>query len=311
MTGEAPHTLLQRYGTAFAVSIVCHAIFFAGILRRMPAVGATPTVITITLRAGDGGAAGGAGGAGDGTTAAGGTGGAPAAGGDGGAPPHTELAAAAVDPAPPRPATESGASHELPAPQRPTMNKSQSRSRADRTRTLPHDAPRIAPPAESGRARVDEPAVASADGRTHDADAVAADSSASRGDGIAGGADTTGTGAGHGEGVARGAGAGDGSGSGIGGDLRARCLACPTPVYPSRARRQGWQGTVDVTLDVAADGKVETAQVGRSSGFSVLDTAAVEVARRSRFHVAEHTTGLHGVLRYRFVLQEPRAAKSF
>src|SRR5258705_5757480 len=52
-----PYTTLFR-STAFAVSMVCHAIFLAGILRRMPVVGATPTAITVTLRAGDGGVAG-------------------------------------------------------------------------------------------------------------------------------------------------------------------------------------------------------------------------------------------------------------
>lgn len=89
-------------------------------------------------------------------------------------------------------------------------------------------------------------------------------------------------------------------------DLRAWCRDCPTPDYPARARRQGWQGTVDVQLRVGRDGAVEHAEVGRSSGFAVLDAAAVTVARRSRFWVSSGE-GLRGQLRYRFVLEEAQA----
>ncbi len=77
-------------------------------------------------------------------------------------------------------------------------------------------------------------------------------------------------------------------------------------MYPSRARRLGWQGTVDVALQVGADGGVEDAQVGRSSGYAALDAAAVAVARRSRFHVTERS-GIRGSLRYRFVLEDAPA----
>jgi TonB family protein len=71
---------------------------------------------------------------------------------------------------------------------------------------------------------------------------------------------------------------------------------------PARADGQGWQGTVDVDVRVGGDGAVEEASVGRSSGFAALDTAAVTVARRSRFRVAGGTA-VSGQLRYRFVLE--------
>ena len=57
-------------------------------------------------------------------------------------------------------------------------------------------------------------------------------------------------------------------------------------------------------LHVGRDGAVEYASVGRSSGFAVLDSAAVTVARRSRFRVAEGAE-IHGQLRYRFILDGP------
>ncbi len=111
--------------------------------------------------------------------------------------------------------------------------------------------------------------------------------------------------AGNGSGSSEGDGSGNGEASGGGdgrGDLRASCASCPVPEYPARARRQGWQGTVDVQLRVGRDGLVEEASVGRSSGFAALDAAAVTVARRSRFRVAA-TTPINGQLRYRFVLE--------
>jgi TonB family protein len=105
----------------------------------------------------------------------------------------------------------------------------------------------------------------------------------------------------------RGAGAGNGGAGGgpPGGDgLRAFCRDCPAPTYPSRARRQGWQGTVDVALRIGGDGAVEGAEVGRSSGYPALDDCALAVARGSRFAVPEGGGGLRGELRYRFVLDE-------
>ena len=89
-----------------------------------------------------------------------------------------------------------------------------------------------------------------------------------------------------------------------GADLRPWCWTCPLPDYPARARREGWQGTVDVNLEVRRDGSVGGARVGRSSGFLALDTAAVAVARRSRFRLPVGQTGARGHLRYRFRLED-------
>ncbi len=125
--------------------------------------------------------------------------------------------------------------------------------------------------------------------------------------------DAGGGGDGPGEsGVAPGGGGAGGNGRGGGGadGLRAWCRSCPIPEYPPRARREGWQGTVDVELRVNGDGTVDQANVGRSSGFAVLDAAAVTVARRSRFRLPENGQGLRGQLRYRFVLEEAVAERA-
>ncbi|MBI1813890.1 MAG: energy transducer TonB [Deltaproteobacteria bacterium] len=94
-------------------------------------------------------------------------------------------------------------------------------------------------------------------------------------------------------------------GTGDGADQRAACISCPAPRYPLVARARGWAGTVHVGLSVLADGSVEDASVRRSSGYGVLDEAAMTVARRSRFTPPE-TRGLpaplHGRIEYRFEL---------
>jgi len=89
-------------------------------------------------------------------------------------------------------------------------------------------------------------------------------------------------------------------------DARAFCISCPEPAYPLIARARGWQGTVEVALLVRADGSVNGASLGRSSGYQALDDAALTVARRSRFHLPADgglPTPLRGRMEYRFVLR--------
>lgn len=65
----------------------------------------------------------------------------------------------------------------------------------------------------------------------------------------------------------------------------------PVPVYPPLARRRGWQGEVLLAIDVAATGVAGEPVVLRSSGFDLLDRAALEVARQWRI-VPERRNGV-------------------
>jgi protein TonB len=108
-----------------------------------------------------------------------------------------------------------------------------------------------------------------------------------------------------------GAGVGNGSGPGAGDgiDQRTYCVYCPEPHYPLLARTRGWQGSVDVGLVVLADGSVDAASLRRSSGYGVLDEAAIAVARRSRFKPPASSglrAPLHGRIEYRFELTNAR-----
>jgi len=52
--------------------------------------------------------------------------------------------------------------------------------------------------------------------------------------------------------------------------------------YPLIAQRQGWQGEVRIALTIRADGLLDNIRVSRSSGYPVLDDAAMESVRRIR-----------------------------
>lgn len=55
------------------------------------------------------------------------------------------------------------------------------------------------------------------------------------------------------------------------------------PQYPSASRRAGEQGTVLLELIVGPDGKPTEVNIARSSGYDLLDQAAVTAVRKWRF----------------------------
>ncbi len=61
-----------------------------------------------------------------------------------------------------------------------------------------------------------------------------------------------------------------------------------SPVYPHRSRQRGEQGTVVVSLTVTVSGKAEQVAVKKSSGYPLLDQAALAAIRKSRFRPALH-----------------------
>lgn len=59
------------------------------------------------------------------------------------------------------------------------------------------------------------------------------------------------------------------------------------PRYPFRARAGGQEGAVTVRVRVSAEGRMESAEVVRTSGFTALDEAAIGAINRARFAPAE------------------------
>lgn len=55
------------------------------------------------------------------------------------------------------------------------------------------------------------------------------------------------------------------------------------PVYPEQARRQGWEGRVVVRLEVLPSGVAGNISVDHSSGYKLLDEAAVQAVQEWRF----------------------------
>lgn len=65
--------------------------------------------------------------------------------------------------------------------------------------------------------------------------------------------------------------------------LGTRMISGSPPRYPVESRRKKEQGVVELLLTLAADGRVETIAVARSSGFARLDDAALSAVRRWRW----------------------------
>jgi periplasmic protein TonB len=56
--------------------------------------------------------------------------------------------------------------------------------------------------------------------------------------------------------------------------------------YPEQARREGQEGRPQVKLCIGANGKLISAEVANSSGFPLLDEAAIKMAKNMRFKAA-------------------------
>jgi protein TonB len=55
------------------------------------------------------------------------------------------------------------------------------------------------------------------------------------------------------------------------------------PIYPETARRAGWEGRVTVRVEVSADGSPISVALQKSSGYGVLDQAALRAVKGWRF----------------------------
>lgn len=57
----------------------------------------------------------------------------------------------------------------------------------------------------------------------------------------------------------------------------------PPPQYPSLAERNGWEGTVMLKVFVEREGRASQVLIDRSSGFKVLDKAALKTVQKWQF----------------------------
>ncbi|NBV41726.1 energy transducer TonB [bacterium] len=60
----------------------------------------------------------------------------------------------------------------------------------------------------------------------------------------------------------------------------------PPPLYPESARRRGQQGTVLLSVDITSDGRPAQIRVKKTSGFPLLDEAALKAVRKWKFKPA-------------------------
>lgn len=67
------------------------------------------------------------------------------------------------------------------------------------------------------------------------------------------------------------------------GNVKTRAIYAPMPVYPYRARFQGWEGRGLFVLRLRPNGTVSGVAVLRSTGFKELDVAAAQALIQWRF----------------------------
>lgn len=65
-------------------------------------------------------------------------------------------------------------------------------------------------------------------------------------------------------------------------------VSYPTPTYPREARRNAWEGVVEVEITVSETGKGADLKVIKSSGHEALDLAALEALRQAKYEPAVH-----------------------
>jgi len=71
-------------------------------------------------------------------------------------------------------------------------------------------------------------------------------------------------------------------------DFNASYLSNPKPEYPSRSRRLHEQGLVKLRVRVTEQGSADEVTLYVSSGFDLLDKAALDTVKRWRFRPAQH-----------------------
>lgn len=103
----------------------------------------------------------------------------------------------------------------------------------------------------------------------------------------------SGSGSGGGHGAGHGSGVGDGVGPGIARNPKVppRVASTAAPYYPPALRDAGIGGRVVVRGVIGIDGRVESAEVVRSSGNSTLDNNALSAFYKWRFSAAKNDAG--------------------
>ncbi|MDB4618780.1 energy transducer TonB [bacterium] len=73
--------------------------------------------------------------------------------------------------------------------------------------------------------------------------------------------------------------------------------------YPPAARRAGQQGTVTLSFTIGSSGTVISARIAESSGYTLLDNAALSAIRSWRFKPARNALG--EAISYSYTLPVP------
>lgn len=64
--------------------------------------------------------------------------------------------------------------------------------------------------------------------------------------------------------------------------------------YPAQAMEKGWQGKVEVRLQLGSNGMIKSATVKTSSGYAVLDAQAVDMITKAKGRLVAVPPSLRG-----------------
>jgi protein TonB len=150
-------------------------------------------------------------------------------------------------------------------------------SQSDTLVTAKEQTPSVVTPAHSLSVLAAEPSTQSIG---------ASDASTSQEGGVGAGT-TSGNSSGSGSELGTGTGAGEGgggrSGNGVSGISSPSILSQVEPVYPNQSRQAGQEGTVVLKIQILENGRSGNVSVYQSSGWDVLDDAAIDAVEQWRF----------------------------
>lgn len=95
----------------------------------------------------------------------------------------------------------------------------------------------------------------------------------------------------------------------VGSRTGVRMVGLPRPVYPREAVLRGVEGRVVLFLRISAEGRVTEVKINESSGYKVLDDAALEFGKSLRFVPAredQHSVSATALYPVRYQLTETR-----
>lgn len=74
---------------------------------------------------------------------------------------------------------------------------------------------------------------------------------------------------------------------------KAEVVGSIQPIYPKTALNQEWQGKVELDVTIDENGKMQTYEIVKSSGYPILDQALVKALKDNTVYLSKRTNGIN------------------